>query len=279
MKIGLCLGGGGPRGYAHLGVIRALNDAGIHIDLINGTSIGAVVGAAYALHGDVGVVNELVKKTTRSVNVKTFNIFRFSLEGRTFLHEWLTGALCGVATMRRSVQSHRSNLRALSILYGDKSFSDCLIPFSSVATNLNTGKPVVIKRGKLIDGVLPSLSLPGIFPPVRRGNHLLIDGFVLSNIPVKEIRAEGADFVISVELAVPDEFGYDNGLGLINYVEAAKQRRIERWQIAESDFHLRINFAKYESNEYGHFAEASELGYRVARRHMPQLLEKLGKHG
>ena len=81
-----------------------------------------------------------------------------------------------------------------------KRFEDTKIPFSAISNDLITGKTVIIKSGKLIDGVLASASIPGIFPPVKRGKKILVDGFVLANIPVPELRQQGADFIISIEL-------------------------------------------------------------------------------
>jgi len=89
MKVGLCLGGGGSRGYAHIGAIRALTEADIKIDIVNGTSIGAIVGGAYALYQDVDKMIALVKQVIESVNVNHFNLFHHSLEGPAFLHNWL----------------------------------------------------------------------------------------------------------------------------------------------------------------------------------------------
>jgi NTE family protein len=275
MKIGLCLGGGGARGYAHIGAIRALTEAGIKIDIVNGTSIGAVVGGAYALYQDVDKMTDLVKQVIESVNINHFNVFRHPLEGHSFLRSWLNEAICDIATMRKSIQSHKSNLKALKILFNENRFEDTKIPFSAISTDLVTGNIVIIKRGKLVDGVLASASLPGIFPPVRRGKKLLVDGYVLSNIPVMELRQEGADFIISIELGFTPSAEYQNGMDILNYVEFLKQQQLEKWAIAESDFHIKIEMSKFDSTQFENYLIAMEHGYKITQKIIPRLKKKL----
>lgn len=275
MKVGLSLGGGGSRGYAHMGVIRALTDAGIPIDIINGTSAGAVMGGGYALYRDVNTMAVRIKEIVQGVKLHYFNIFRHSSEGQSFLRNWLAEAFCDVASLRTSVQSQRYNLKALRMLFGDSTFSDTKIPFSCAAFDLISRKTVVIKRGKLVDGVLPSVTLPGVFPPVRRGKQWLIDGYVLANIPVRELRAEGADFVISVELGATETEPYRNGLDLLGYMDSLKHRRLERWEIEQSDFHIRVNFKHYDGTRFDNYAVAMDLGYDVSNRMIPKLKRRL----
>jgi NTE family protein len=277
MKIGLCLGGGGSRGYAHIGAIRALTEAGIKIDMVNGTSIGAVVGGTYTLYLDVDKMTDLVKEVIESVNVNHFNIFRHPMEGPSFLRNWLNEAICDVAALRKSIQSHKNNLKALRILFNEARFEDTQIPFSAISTDLVTGKTVIIKRGKLIDGVLASASLPGIFPPVTRGKKLLVDGYVLSNVPVTELRQEGADFIISVELGFVPNARYQNGMDILNYVEFLKQKRLQQWAIAESDFHIKIEMSKFDSSRFENYLVAMEHGYKTTQKIIPQLKKRLEK--
>ena len=120
MKVGLCLGGGGSLGYAHIGAIRALTEAGIKIDIVNGTSIGAIVGGMFALYQDTDEMTALVKKVVDSVHVSHFDLFHQSTEGSSFMRNWLTEAVCDLAALRKSIQSHKNNLKALRILFDDK---------------------------------------------------------------------------------------------------------------------------------------------------------------
>lgn len=221
----MCLGGGGARGYAHIGAIRALTEVGIKIDIVNGTSIGAVVGGIYALYQNVDKMVDLTKQVVGSVNINHFNLLRYPSESQSFLRSWLNEAICDVAALRKSIQSHKNNKKTLGLLFDEYRFEDTKIPFSAVATDIISGKTTIIKRGKLIDGVLASVFLPGIFPPVTYGKKQLIDGFVLSNIPVSELRWEGADFIISVELVSIPINEYRNGTNIPQMVYYALKFR------------------------------------------------------
>ena len=275
MKIGLCLGGGGSRGYAHIGAIKALTKAGIKIDIVNGTSIGSIIGGMYALYQDVDEMTALVKRATAAVNVNHFNLFQHSKEGPSFLQDWLTEAICDVAALRKSIQSHKNNLKALRILFDEARFEDTKIPFSAVTMDIMTGKTVVIKKGKLVDGVVASASIPGIFPPVARGKKLLVDGYVLANIPVPELRRQGADFIISIGLEEKPDKNYQNGVDLIYYVESIKQKQLDKWAIAESDFHINIDMSKFDATHFENHAVAIERGYSSVKKSIPQLMKKL----
>jgi len=275
MKVGLSLGGGGARGYAHFGVIRALNEAGIPIDLINGSSAGAIAGGAYALYTDIDQIMAIIKEVVRSVNVNYFNIFRYPVESQPFLRNWLTNAICDVLALRRSILSHRNNTKALRQIFGEREFADTQIPFSAVAGDLLAGETVVINQGKLVDGILPSISIPGIFPPIERGQQLLVDGFLLANIPVKELREQGADFVIAVELAGPGETTYQNGFDILNCVESAKYRQLNQWQLGAANFHLKVNFPSFNSMSFNNYEIAMKQGYHTAKRLLPKLKRRL----
>jgi NTE family protein len=275
MKVGLCLGGGGSRGYAHIGAIRALTEAGIKIDLVNGTSIGSIMGGMYALYQDVDQMTALVKETVDSVHVNHFNLFRHSNEGPEFLQHWLTDAVCNIAALSKSIQSNKNSEKALQLLFGEARFSDTKIPFSAVAMDIMTAKTVIIKRGRLADATLASTAIPGIFPPVPKGKKLLVDGFVLANIPVPELRGQGADFIISIGLQEAPITDRNNGVDLIYCVEAIKQKRLDAWAVAESDFHINIDMSKFDSSHFENYLVAIEQGYKTTKPLIPQLIKKL----
>jgi NTE family protein len=213
------------------------------------------------------------------VHVNHFNLFRHRSEGPEFLQRWLTDAVCNIAALSKSIQSNKNNEKAMRILFDEHKFSDTKIPFSAVAHDIMTGETVILKRGKILDAVIASTAIPGIFPPVVRGKKLLVDGFVLANIPVPELRAQGADFVISVELFEKALDGYKNGVELIYCVEAVKQKRMDGWAIAASDFHIVIDMSEFDASHFENYRVAIERGYKTTKAVIPQLLQKLeGAH-
>jgi len=278
MRVGLSLGGGGAHGYAHIGVIRALEEAGIKVDLINGTSIGAIIGGAYALYSDLDKIVRLVEEIIAAVSVRYFNIFRFSGQmSQPVIRNWLAGAVGNVVNLRGSLLTHRSTLRALEMIFGNHEFRDTQIPFSAIATDLVTWKTVVIKEGRLTDGVLPSISIPGVFPPVARSGQLLVDGGVLANVPVSELRQEGADFVIAIRLPWRIEEGYQNGFDLLNRVELMKQNTLEQWQVDDADFAVAIDLPAFDILKFDEYKTAVALGYKTTKKALPRLKRRLGE--
>lgn len=176
-KIGLALGSGTARGWAHIGVIRALNEAGIKPDIICGTSIGALVGAAYA-GGDLDRLEAWVTGLTWKDVV-------------SFLDFTLSG---GIIKGDRLMEYIRSNFVDLEI-------SRLPLPFGAVATELETGREAWLREGLVTEAVRASIAMPGLFTPVERDGKWLVDGGLVNPVPVSLCRAMGADTIIAVDLS------------------------------------------------------------------------------
>lgn len=176
-KIGLALGSGSARGLAHLGVIRAIADAGIKVDFIAGSSMGALIGAIYA----AGKLDELEASFRNFDWKKTASFFDVVLPK--------SGLLDG-AKVSELVRDH---IHADSIEMLPK-------PFAALATDIVSGEEVVIRSGDVIEAVRASISVPGIFTPVRSNGRILVDGGLTNPVPVSAVRAMGADIVIAVDL-------------------------------------------------------------------------------
>jgi len=275
MKVGVSLGSGGSRGFAHLGVLRALEEAKVPIDLVNGSSIGAVVGATYALHLNAEKVARLVQDVLPKIDVGFFNLFRYPASSPAFLRNWLAEAFCNLSALQMSIVSHRNNRRALGLLLGEKTFADTAIPFSAAAFDLLAGETVILKEGRLADAILASISIPGIFPPVERDGRLLVDGAVQADVPVRELRAEGADFVIGVRLVQEVLKDYRNGFGLLIVIDQVKSDAVCAWELAASDFAITIDLPGYDMARFDQSVVAMEAGYDAAHRALPTLLRRL----
>jgi NTE family protein len=176
-KIGLALGGGSARGWAHIGVLRALHEAGIFPDIVAGTSIGAVVGGCYVA-GELEALEQFARELTRR-RVLGFLDFNFSGSGL------ITGQrLCDVLDARLKQALIEGLPRR----------------FVAVATEIGTGHEVWLSRGRLVDAMRASYALPGIFRPVRIDGRWLFDGALVNPIPVSVCRALGARYVIAVNV-------------------------------------------------------------------------------
>jgi NTE family protein len=176
LRIGLALGGGSARGWAHIGVIRALQRAGVEPDIVCGTSIGALVGAAY-VDGDLDKLETWV----RGLRLQTVVSFLdFSLGG-------------GLIKGDKLIEFFRSH-------FVDRDIRELARPFGAVATDLRRGREVWLREGSVSDAVRASIALPGLFTPVQRDGSWLVDGGLVNPVPVSLCRAMGADLVIAVDL-------------------------------------------------------------------------------
>jgi NTE family protein len=177
VRIGLALGGGAARGWAHIGVLRALERAGIKPDVIAGTSIGAVVGGCYAADH----LDNLERWARELTPKRIFGYLDFNFAG--------TGLISGQRLCDR-LEQH----------LGDRNIEELGTRFTAVATEIGTGHEHWLSRGRLVDAVRASYALPGVFKPVKVNGRWLFDGALVNPIPVSVCRALGARYVIAVNL-------------------------------------------------------------------------------
>ena len=177
-KIGLTLSGGAAYGLAHIGVIKVLVENNIPIDYISGTSMGALIGGLYSAGISVAEMEKILETSTRSmiVDIDLFGLTEGFLYGKKVVN-----------FLRK-------------IIKNDVKIEELKIPFCAVAGDIKSGKKYVFKSGDLIDAIRASISIPGIFKPVRKDNMLLVDGGVCDNLPVDEVRNLGAEKVIAVDV-------------------------------------------------------------------------------
>lgn len=175
-RLGLVLGSGSARGWAHVGVIRELVAHGYMPDMVCGCSIGAFVGAAYA-NGDLDKLEQWVMSLTWQQVVKLFDIS-------------LSGGLLKGDKLIAFFERH----------FVDRTFAELPLPFACVATDLATGHEVWLREGSVAAAVRASIALPGLFKPTSRDGQMLVDGGLVNPVPVSLARAIGADIVIAVDL-------------------------------------------------------------------------------
>jgi NTE family protein len=213
VKIGLALGGGAARGWAHIGVLRALEKAGIKPDIIAGTSIGAVVGGCYAANH----LDNLERWALELTPKRVFGYLDFNLAGNGLISGQ---RLCG----------------RLELHLGDRKIEDLPTRFAAVATEIGTGHEHWLSRGRLVDAVRASYALPGVFKPVKVNGRWLFDGALVNPIPVSVCRALGARYVIAVNLnfdilgrgsviSMPDAFYSEDDDNLAQAMEEVKQEK------------------------------------------------------
>ena len=204
-KIGLALGGGGAKGAAEVGVLKVLEEAGIHVDYIAGTSIGSIVGGLYA-SGYSAKELETMFQTQEWISLLTDRKSSLSnepyktVDGVTYIFGFpiIDRNSRGFGMMRGG--KIEQVLDSMVSVRGCTTFETLHIPFRCVAADIRTAKEIVLSNGHLCKAMRASMAIPGIFKPVERGDYMLVDGGMLNNLPVDVCRAMGADIVIAVDL-------------------------------------------------------------------------------
>lgn len=176
-KVGLALGGGGARGCAHIGVIKALEEAGIPIHYVAGTSIGSFMGGVYAA-GDIKKLEQILLKTGWKDVVKHFD----------------------PVLPKKGFFEGKKVIQFLKNFLPKTSFKYTRIPFIAVATDLKTGTEVHLKKGNMLQAIRASIGIPGILTPTKIHQQYLVDGGVINPLPVDVVQKMGADIVIAVDL-------------------------------------------------------------------------------
>jgi len=180
IKIGIALGSGGAKGLSHIGVLKVLKKYGIELDMIAGTSMGAVIGAAYATGMPVDEIEKLAYRFFSASSI-------FSLHNFHFFQESLIRA----DDIKKSFYA----------FVDEKKFEDCNIKFISVGIDLESGQEIMLSKGSLLDAIEASSAYPGVFPPVFVDGHYLVDGGMLNPTPVNYLREANMDIVIGVHLS------------------------------------------------------------------------------
>ncbi len=178
-KLGLVLSGGFSYGFAHVGVLEVLEKNHIEFDIITGTSMGSIIGGLYSAGLRTKQMKEILNSFTRN---KVLDIDLFGLTSG------------GLVSGKRVLKYFKQHI-------GDKNIEDCEKKFACIATDLATGSKVVLDSGSLAEAMRASMSVPGLFKPVKRGKEVLVDGGICDNLPVKEARKLGAEKVISVDVS------------------------------------------------------------------------------
>lgn len=246
LKIGLALGGGAARGLAHLGVLKVFEDAKVPFHLICGTSLGAMVGGLYATKPDAGYWIDRVEQFLRSFRSRKTRLeFIRKLEQpqnnrQGFFADMSylirKGYFWGVTATKPAFISDEEYQDFIYPLIPDIRIEETAIPFGCVATDISNGKRVTYTKGSLRTAVSASCALPGIFPPVRDADMLLVDGGWVERVPVKCAQDMGANVIIAVDVSSEvSKFEDKSGLDIVLRADAVTRIYLNTLLIQEAD--------------------------------------------
>ncbi|HUK12489.1 MAG TPA: patatin-like phospholipase family protein [Thermoanaerobaculaceae bacterium] len=278
----LALGGGGARGLAHIGVLSVLEEAGVRVAGIAGTSAGAVVGAMWLTMGSSEAV--LVRwrqflaagfpralpdvRLTENVTSRDSLLLQFAR--RLKRH-----AIVALALERRSWLEHAEIEKALAFLVEDRRIEDLPLPFMAVATDFATGEPVVLRHGPLRLALMASSAIPAVLPPYLVGGRALVDGGSVADVPVVQARLLGRRPLVAVD--VGEEVGADDA-GSITLPRAILRgatmthKALRDLITRDADLVVRPAVGDAHWSEFGRLEELVEAGRKAALHRLPQLL-------
>ncbi|MES3024796.1 MAG: patatin-like phospholipase family protein [Pseudomonadota bacterium] len=255
IKIGLALGGGAARGFAHIGVIKALEAQGIYPEIVVGTSAGSVVGALYAAGND----GFALQKTAMEMDEASISDWAMPLFGKT------SGVLKGEA-LQNYVNKAVRNLPIEKLK----------INFGVVATDLNSGKPILFQRGNTGQAVRASSSVPGVFQPVKIGANSYVDGGLVAPVPVRFAREMGAEFIIAVNISTQtDAQAAVSSMEVIMQTFAIMGQSLNQHELRDADVVIQPSLPHMKGGDFNGRNLAILAGERAAAAMMPQIKARL----
>jgi len=243
-KVGIALGGGGTRGFAHLGVLKALEEKGINIDLVSGTSAGSIVGSLIASGKTSEEAFELMKKN----ELTDFAKIKLPING---------------------FMSLENMGEKLSKMLNAENFSDLKLPFHTAVTNILTGKIEYISKGNVVKAVQASSSIPIIFSPVEINGQLYVDGGLLDNIPVKPLE-DCCDVIIAVDIMplgqVEDVEEVEKLIDIAERIFEISTKSMDDEKLEICDYLIQVGGLEgFNILDSSHADEIYEIGYNYAK--------------
>jgi NTE family protein len=279
-KIGLTLSGGGAKGLAHIGILKAIDSAGLKIDYLTGTSMGSIIGGLYAVGYSADSIEKITRRidwdlllsnqsSMRSIIMEEKDEYgKYDIE-LPWVNHWFrfaTGVIEGQELWLKFAEVFRP-------VYNIKDFSKFSIPFKCIATDVSTGDAVVLDSGDIVSAVRSSMAIPSIFTAVEYDGKKLVDGGVVRNFPVKDVRQMGADIVIgsNVSGSLRNSDQVTNALQVLLQVAFFREAEDTRTQIPFCNIYVHHDLDKYGMGNFGAASQIIDSGVVVGRRLYPRL--------
>jgi NTE family protein len=251
LKLGVALGGGSALGFAHIGVLKALEENNVSIDCISGTSAGAVMGALFAF----GVSFADIEREAKQLNWRKLTKLRPSSLGITTN-----------AAIREVLERH---------IGVDADITDAKIPLAIITTDIETGAKITFKSGKVIDAVLASSCLPGLFSPIEISGCMLVDGGIVENVPITPLKGLGADITVGVNLLRYRKYKRPKNMMdvLLNSFDMINHRISAQPRSSDANILIEPDLSEYFMGDIKKWKDISEQGYNEALKHVSIIKE------
>lgn len=281
VKIALALGGGAARGLAHLGVLRVFEEEGLPIQMITGTSFGAMVGGLYAFRPDARHWMAEVERFLHSYHAQRTQLefLRRLDEGQGangffayLAHRLRKAYYLGVTVTKSAFISLEEYDQFINPLIPDVQIDELPIPFACIATDIRNSRRAMYRRGSLRHAISASSSLPGVFPPIVDGDKLLVDGGWLERVPIQCAFDLGADVVIAIDVSGDlADFSETSALEVTMRADAVTRVYLTKLQLAQADLVLSPAVNDIHWADFSKPAALFARGEEVARQHLEQI--------
>lgn len=277
-KIGLTLSGGGAKGLAHIGILKAIDSAGLQIDYVTGTSMGAIVGSLYA----IGYSGDSILQIARKMNWNVLLSNRSSLQAFIMEEKIEYGRYALELPMEKGrfripsgvLEAEELWLKFNELynpVYGIRDFNQFKRPFKCIATDLETGDAVVLDRGDLISAVRSSMAIPSVFTAVEIGGKKLVDGGLIRNFPVSDVRNMGAEIVIgsSVSSGLLAAEKITSPVQILMQIAFFKEANLSKQEVALTDYFIEHPVSGFTAGSFNYSDSILEIGLRMGEQHYP----------
>jgi len=286
-KIGIALGGGGARGLSHIGVLKVLERE--HLPIINKAenNIGAIIGGLYAAFQNAEAVEDFIYNLIKRPVFAELDMEVFdSTEHSGAMHHFnqylnnLKMYFSMLKTLKARSIYEKKLVEKLFETFPDQPIENLPVAFATIATDLISGREIVLTEGSLKKSVMASSAIPGVFPPVEIDGLLLIDGASSDSIPVQIVKGRGAQYVVAVDVThcVEDVSKLDTGIQIIYRAEDIVTYHLTQERLAGADLVIRPKVRHYSWAAIKNIREIIKAGEEAAEEMLPHL-EKLLKHG
>lgn len=279
-RIGLTLSGGGAKGLAHIGILKAIDSAGLKIDYITGTSMGSIIGGLYAIGYSGDTIEKIVRgidwglllsnqSSMRSIIMEEkdeYGKYDIELPWENHGFRFPTGVIDGNEIWLKFAELFRP-------VYKIKDFTHFPIPFKCIATDISTGEAVVLDTGEIVTALRASMAIPSVFTAVEIDGRKLVDGGIVRNFPVKDVREMGADIVIGSNASGPllSSAQVTNAIQVLLQIAFFREAEDTRNQIPLCNIFVQLPVGNYSMSSFGESNEVLDTGIEAGRKLFPQL--------
>ena len=289
-RIGLALSGGGAKGLAHIGILKAIDSAGLKVDLVSGTSMGSIVGGLYAAGYTPDSIEQIARNLdwkvllSNNVSMRSYIMEEKSEYGKYAVELTAEKGKVGLPTGFLESQELWLKLQELFFPVAHiKDFNEFPRPFRCIGTDLATGEAVVLSKGDIVSAIRSSMAIPGVFSSVDYMGKRLVDGGVVRNFPVKDVIKMGATYTIGVSVSSPlkDVKELDNAFKILTQVVFLNENKDRIQESALCNLLIDVPMGSYTSASFNKANEIIDLGIEIGRQFYPafkKLADSLNHH-